>query len=416
MGILDIFRRGPRKSRQAITLNGFSPFYTQFGQDIYQSDAVVQALKCIVDEVAKLQPMHVIKKNGDTSPKKGSQLQKVLNEPNPLMTTTEFIEKTTWLLLLNYNAFIVPSWYVWKDENTGEERRTVAALYPIQPLTVDFIQDETGKLFTAFEFANGYKTTIDYNEVIHLRYNYSISEYMGGDYSGMPDNKALLKTLELNHDLLQGVAKSLKASYAVNGIVKYNTVIDDGTVEKNLQEFTKHLENNEAGFLPLDMKTEFTPVEHKGEVVDDSTLKFVDDKILRNFGVPLCILQGDYTKTQYEAFYQKTLEPIVIKYSQAFTKKLFTQREKDFGNAVVFYPKDLIFMSVDQTIEMVNALAPTGAITENEKRIAFGLRPLPELDGKRYMSLNWIDASNAGQYQVGKNEDIEVIDEEKTDM
>ena len=416
MGILDIFRRGPQKRRQAITLNGFSPFYTQFGQDIYQSDAVVQALKCIVDEVAKLQPMHVIKKDGDTSPKKGSQLQKVLNEPNPWMTQTEFIEKTTWLLLLNYNAFIVPSWYVWKDKTTGEERRTVAALYPIQPITIDFIQDETGKLFVAFEFMNGYKTTLDYGDVIHLRYNYSISEYMGGDYAGMPDNKALLKTLELNHDLLQGVAKSLKASYAVNGIVKYNTVIDDGTVEKNLQEFTKHLENNEAGFLPLDMKTEFTPVEHKGEVVDDSTLKFVDDKILRNFGVPLCILQGDYTKTQYEAFYQKTLEPIIIKYSQSFTKKLFTQREKDFGNEVVFYPKDLIFMSVDQTIEMVNALAPTGALTENEKRVAFGLRPLPELDGKRYMSLNWIDANNAGQYQIGKNADVEVIDEEKTDM
>ena len=137
MGILDIFRRGPRRQKQALTLNGFSPFYTQFGQDIYQSDAVVQALKCIVDEVAKLQPMHVVKKNGDTSPKKNSQLQKVLNEPNPIMTTTEFIEKTTWLLLLNYNAFVIPSWYVWKDNTTGEERRTVAALYPIQPITVD---------------------------------------------------------------------------------------------------------------------------------------------------------------------------------------------------------------------------------------------------------------------------------------
>ena len=82
----------------------------------------------------------------------------------------------------------------------------------------------------------------------------------------------------------------------------------------------------------------------------------------------------------------------------------------------MFYPKDLIFMSVDQTIEMVNVLAPTGAITENEKRVAFGLRPLPELDGKRYMSLNWIDANNAGQYQIGKDADVEVIDEEKTDM
>ena len=38
---------------------------------------------------------------------------------------------------------------------------------------------------------------------------------------------------------------------------------------------------------------------------------------------------------------------------------------------------------------------------ENEKRAALGLRPLPELEGKRYMSLNWIDANNVGQYQVG---------------
>jgi hypothetical protein len=38
---------------------------------------------------------------------------------------------------------------------------------------------------------------------------------------------------------------------------------------------------------------------------------------------------------------------------------------------------------------------------ENEKRVTFGLRPLPELVGKRYMSLNWIDATKANEYQVG---------------
>ena len=31
------------------------------------------------------------------------------------------------------------------------------------------------------------------------------------------------------------------------------------------------------------------------------------------------------------------------------------------------------------------------------------MMPLPELSGKRYMSLNWIDAENATQYQVGKS-------------
>ena len=111
---------------------------------------------------------------------------------------------------------------------------------------------------------------------------------------------------------------------------------------------------------------------------------------------------GDYTKAQYEAFYQKTLEPLIISISQAFTKKLFTDRERSFGNVIKLYPKDLIFMTVDQTLQMVNMLANTGSIYENEKRVAFGLRPLPELEGKRYMSLNWVDVDIANQYQVNK--------------
>ena len=233
---------------------------------------------------------------------------------------------------------------------------------------------------------------------------------------GQPNHAALLKTLELNHDLLQGVAKAMKASYAVNGVVKYNTLLDDGKTAQALAELESKLNNNESGFLPLDLKADFTPLEHKSELVDEDTLKFIDEKILRNFGVPLAILTGDYTKEQYEAFYQKTLEPLIISISQAFTKKLFTKRERAFGNRIELYPKDLIFMTVSQTLNMIDILAPTGAMFENEKRVALGLRPLPELAGKRYMSLNWIDANNANAYQVGKddNVNVDVIDESKT--
>ena len=416
MGILDIFRRGPKDKKQVMTLSGWSAFYSQFGSDIYASDVVQQAIKCIVDEMKKLRPTHIIEKGADPVPAKGSKLQRILDGPNPTMTTAEFVEKVTWLLLLNYNAFIIPTYYVWTDPGSGEERRQYEALYPIQPLTVDFIEDATGRLFVTFGFPNGYTTTIDYKDVIHLKYNFSVSDFMGGDYAGQPDHKAILKTLQLNHDLLQGVAKALKASYAVNGIVKYNTVTDDGTMQKNIQEFQAKLENNESGLLPIDLKTEYTPIEHKGDLVDEKTLEFIDEKILRNWGVPLNILTGDYTKDQYEAFYQKTLEPLIISYSQAFSKTLFTQREKGFGNKIVFYPKALIFLSTSQTLEAINALAPTGAMFENEKRVALGMRPLPELEGKRYMSLNWIDANDASRYQTGESENVEVIDEEKDDI
>lgn len=395
-----LFKRQPKNTKIAPTMNGLTPIYGQFGTNIYASDVVQQALKCIVDEMKKLNPTHVRYTNSDPTPVKGS-VQDVLTEPNALMTTSEFLEKTMWLLLMNYNAFIIPTYYTWIDENTGAERRYYEALYPIKPIQVDFIEDAGGRLFCKFYFENGENTTIAYDNVIHLKYNYSVNEYMGGDMNGQADHRALLETLQLNKDLLQGVAKAMKASYAVNGVVKYNTMMDDGKTTQALENLTKKLRNNEDGFLPLDLKTEFTPLEKKVALVDKPTLEFVDSKILRNFGVPLCILEGDYNKEQYEAFYQKTLEPLILSISQAFTKKMFTKREKAFGNRIEMYPKELIFMTVSQTLDMIKELSPTGGLFENEKRVALGLRPLPELEGKRYMSLNWIDADNAEAYQVG---------------
>lgn len=415
IGLFDkLFHRAPKERKYATTLNGYAPIYSQFGTNVYASDVVQQALKCIADEIKKLNPTHVRYTGADSVPVK-STIQDVLNEPNPLMTQSEFLEKCTYLLLMNYNLFIIPIYRTWTDEQTGAERRYYEALYPIQPTTVNFIEDASGRLFVQFIFANGYDTTILYENVIHWKYNYSVNQYMGGDYNGQPDNSALLKTLELNEQLLKGIAKAMNSSYAVNGVVKYNTLIDDGAVMKALQELETKLNNSESGFLPLDLKADFTPLKREVELVDDNTLKFIDEKILRTWGIPLDILRGDFTKEQYEAFYQKTLEPLIKSFSQALTKKLFTEREKAFGNRIELYPKELIFLSVSQTLEMLNTLSPTGALYENEKRAALGLRPLPELEGKRYMSLNWIEADKATEYQTGEKVNVDIVDEDKTE-
>lgn len=416
MGLFDkLFKRPPKNRRIAPSLDGFSPLYPQFGTNIYASDVVQQCLKCIVDEMKKLNPTHIRIVDNDPVPVKDN-VQDILRIPNPLMTACEMIEKTVWLLLLNYNVFIVPVFRTWIDENTGAERRHYEALYPIQPTQADFIEDASGRLFVHFFFMNGYDTTVPYSDLIHIRYNYSVNQYMGGDVTGQPDHSALLETLKLNDTLLKGVAKAMKASYAINGVVKYNTLLDDGKTEVALKELERKLMNNESGFLPLDLKADFTPLPHTSAIVDEPTLKFVDEKILRHWGVPLCILEGDYTKEQYEAFYQKTLEPLIISMSQAFTKKLFSEREQAFGNRIELYPKELIFMTVAQTLEMIKMLSPTGGMFENEKRTALGLRPLPELQGKRYMSLNWVNADRAEEYQLGDNANVNVDIVDKEDM
>lgn len=418
MGIFDkLFHKAPKERKFAPTLDGWMPVFTPFGNNIYMSDVVQQALSCIVDEMKKLNPQHVRYVNSDPIPVK-STIQDVLNEPNPLMTTSEFLEKITWLLLMNYNVFIIPIYRKWTDEKTGVERRYYESLYPIKPTQVDFIEDASGRLLVHFWFLNGYDTTIPYDDVIHWKSHYSVNEYMGGNMMGQPDHEALLGTLGLNAQLLQGIAKAMNASYAVNGVVKYNTLIGDDTLEANMKEFERKLQNSESGLLPIDLKSEFIPFERKTNIVDADTLRFLDEKILRNWGIPLPILTGDFTKEQYEAFYQKVLEPLIKTLSQALTKKVFTSREKAFGNRIELYPKELIFMTVAQTLEMIDKLAPTGGMFENEKRVALGLRPLPELEGKRYMSLNWIDANDASQYQVGKNANVnvDIVDEEKEEI
>ena len=378
-------------------MSGYAPIFSQFGTNIYASDVVQQAINCIVQEMKKLQPEHIVEKGNDIVPV-NSELQRVLNNPNPMMTTSDFLEKVTWLLYLNYNCFIVPTYYESEDGGT----RRYEGLYPIKPSQVDFIQDSTGKLFVKFRFNNGYQTEpIKYSDIIHIRYRYSVNDYMGGNESGQPDNEALLKTLSLNNNLLEGVAAAMKSSFAINGVVKFNTMLDEGKTDAALKELEAKLKKSESGFLPLDLKSEFIPIKKEIQLIDSTTLEFIDSKILRHFGVPLCMLTGDYSKAQYEAFYQKTLEPLIIAFSQAFTKSLFTQREYSFGNRVKFYAKDLIFMSVDQKINMLKELSPTGGLMENEKRVMFGLKPLAELEGKRYMSLNWIDANRANEYQVG---------------
>ena len=173
-------------------------------------------------------------------------------------------------------------------------------------------------------------------------------------------------------------------------------------MKDNIAKFEEQLHNSQSGLLGIDNKSEFIQLSRNIEVVDEPTLRFIDEKILRNFGTPIEIVRGDYTLEQYEAFYQKTIEPIVIAFSQAFTKKLFTRKQNTgFKNSVVFYPKELVFMTSSQKLEMVKELGASGTLFENEKRVAFGYEPLPELVGVRLQSLNYVDDSIAKEYQVG---------------
>lgn len=362
------------------------PIFSQMGLSEYDSVVVQQAINCIVKEMKKLYPQHIIKTaNGDSEPQH-DQIQRVLERPNPLMSTSDFVEKIIWNLMLNYNSFILP---VWDSSNR------LTALYPISPSSVDFLQDGNGEYWVTFHFINDVEGTVRYRDVIHLRYNYSVNDFMGGNEFGQPDNQSLDKTLKINDVMLDGVAKALKSSFAVNGIVKFNTIIDEEKASQSLKELERKLNDNESGLMGLDLKSEYQELKRDIKMVDADTLKFVDEKILRHFRVPLCILEGNYTTEQYEAFYQSTLEPMIISMGQAFTNCIFSDNESfGRGHRIVFQPKELVFLSTQQKLESLRLLGDAGALYLNEARILIGLPAKDEFNGIKFQSLNYVNGTN----------------------
>lgn len=379
-------------------LSGVTPIYvSDFGNNVYASDVVQQAVYSIVTELKKLDPVHVRKVNGDFIEVVGpGSVQSVLDAPNPLMTTCEYIEKIAWMLLLNYNAFVYPL----------REGDRLVGLYPLNPSVVSFDNNYggTGETWIQFRFRNGDVTEMPYSRVIHMRHHYSVDDYMGGNLGGNPDYGPLLETLQLNDVLLKGLAKSLNIQTTINGVVKTMTMKNTEEQKKMIADFENKLQSNQSGLLPLDISAEYIPIQKQVQLLDATTLEFIDKKILRTFGVSIPIVNGDYTKEEYEAFYQKTLEHIVKTIGQAHTKGIFTKHEVNgFNNHIVFMVKELIFMNTDQKLNLFNMLGNIGGCYVNEMRAAFGMRPINELQGVRMQSLNWVDTKYAQEYQTGKN-------------
>jgi phage portal protein BeeE len=321
--------------------------------------------------------------------------------PNPFMTTHDFLEKIIWVLFENYNAFIYPVYDITTD-NRGYRHRNYTAFYPLNPTLAEFLQDDFGTLYVRFSFRSGYRSpAIPYSDIIHLRKKFSNNDIMGGGMNGQPDNAALLKTLAIDNSILEGVAKAIPTSLSVRGIVNLASKMNIELQKQEIQDFEQKVADSKDGILPLDVGTTFTPINMGQVSIDKGTLDFIENKILRWFGVSLPILSGDYTDNQKQAFYDKTIEGIVVGMTQAFTSTIFTPTEMSYGNELVFYYANLEMMSVESKKNIAEILGNRGAVTDNFLLQLFGLEPY---DGGnvRKMSLNYIDSQYATDYQLAR--------------
>ena len=396
------FSKNVKNLVYAKMLNGSVPVFSQFGEDIYASDIVQNCIRCIATEMSKLQPKHIRTDNE-------TEMQTIVNSsinrllkfgPNELMTTTDFLENITYLREISKNAFIYPA-YREIPIGDGFVRREYTGLYPLNPRQVDFLQDNLGKIYIKLYFGNFYDYTMPYADIIHWRKDFGANEFMGGDVNGRPNNDAILKQLKINDIINQGLEKGIKAGLTIRGLLKVHTMLDEEKQEKERIAFEEKINNSESGILAIDLKNDYIPLTVDPKIIEKDTMEFLDKRILNNFGVSLPILNGTFTEEEYQAFYEKTLEPMVISLGRTFSKTLFTARELDVGNEVIFYSQGLLFTNMDNKIAAVDILSSRGTLTDNQILAIFGYPPFEGGD-VRHMSLNYINREIADSYQMSK--------------
>lgn len=361
----------------APTMSGGVPFYSDFGDDVYASDLIVQAIRCKANEFKKLKPRHIVMRNGTKTVKTDSSIARCLRRPNPYMSTADLLEKIEILLELNKNVYIYPQYYI---SQGGEKIYT--AIYPLKPSGVTYLVDKSDRYFIMLEFASGYSVTLPVTDIIHWRKDFGVNDYFGGGMFGGNDNRGLLKSLREYDKLVQGIAKAVECSCQINGVIKYNSYLDDDKTEAERVKFESKLAKNESGILMMDLKNEYTHIPRDVKLVDAETLKFFHQTILRHTGVSLPILNGVYTKSEKEAFYEHALEADITALGQAFSRCIFTDREDSFGNEIAFYPNNIVFMSMENKIAFAQIAAPGGYLMKDEFRELFGYEPLPDGQGQ----------------------------------
>lgn len=371
MGFLQNLKRAFRQTKsvagvELMTQTGNS-YYTWRGS-VYQSDIVRACIRPKAKAVGKLVAKH-LKRTLDAEGHESltvnpsNSIKFLLEEPNPLMSGQVMLEKMATQLALNSNAFAL---IVRDDMGTPVE------IYPIVPMTVEALYDERGALLLRFQLANNRIFTFPYTDIIHLR-----QDFNENDIFGTPIAPALSPLLEVVTTTDQGVINAIKNSSVVRWLLKFSNSMRSDDLKKQSQEFAKSfLSTSEGmGVAAVDAKADAQQISPTDYVPNAAQMDRTSQRIFDLFNTNIAIVEANYTETQYNAYFDAEIEPIETQLGNEFSRKLFTRRERVFGNKIVFEASAWDAASITTKLNLVS-LVDRGALTPNEWRATFNLAPI----------------------------------------
>ena len=370
MGIFDRFRKknqGRVVANYKMITQDSGGFYGWDGR-LYQSDIVRACIRPKARAVGKAAGKHIRKdpRTGDIVINPEAYMRFLLEEPNAYMSGQVFQEKMINQLELNGNAFA----WIQRDANGFP-----LALYPINCTGVQLVvpRDGSGRLYLKFYVSGQMPLTVPYDDVIHLRKDYFNSEFFGE--SPVP---ALVTLMDVVGTSDRSVINAIKNSSVVRWLLKFNTTLRQEDLERNAKAFADGFMSSTSttgGVAAVDAKAEATQIHPDDFVPNAAQTDRTTDRLYSFFNTNKAIVQSSYSENDWIAYYENCVEPEIEQLSAEFTRKLFTRRERGFGNAIIFESSNLQFASM-QTKLSLQAMVDRGALTPNEWRASFGMGPI----------------------------------------
>lgn len=365
MGLIDRLFGRPRATGGADTrfetLTAYSPTFTSWGGQIYESELVRAAVDAKARHVGKLKYAM-----------EGAAQQKLWTatktEPNPWYTWPQFLERCSNIYEIQNNLFIVPVL-----DRYGE----MTGYFPALPSTCDVVS-HGGIPYLRYTFLNGQKRAIELSRCAVIT-----KHQMQDDFFG-EKNTALDGTMRLVNMVQQGIMEGVKNGATFRFMAQLTGKAFDEDLRKERQRFDENNFQSGGGGLLLfgNQMQNIQQLKQEGYKVDADQMKLIQANVENYFGVPGAVIRNEATADVMDSFFNGAIEIFAIKMSDGLTKMVYTERERNGGNRVTFTANRLQYMDVKSKISMAQQLGDRGILMIDEIRELFNYAPLPDGSGQ----------------------------------
>jgi len=363
----------------------------QANGNLQESDIVGSIANAIASNVGKLQPQ-IVRNTENGLQERNDYLSRMLSlRWSPELDTYSALYRMASDLVYHSNAYAVIFY--------TDDFMKISAIRPITASNVQIWEDSRGVLLFRFKWSyDGKDYTLPYQNVIHIKSRFDKKRFMGST----PDTQ-LKNTLELIDTTGEALRAAVRNSSNLKGYLKYNNFIDEEELKQKVKEFQDAYMSvgNSGGIAGLDNSMDFKEIAQKTPQIPVIQSQFLRENVYRYYNINEKILTSSFNEAEWNSFYENVIEPISIQLSLEFTFKLLSERERGFGNRVIFTANRLQYATLQTRMTIGGALYDRGIITINELRELLYYEPIEDGD-VRMISLNYVNTDDQSLYQVGK--------------